>query len=146
MRIRGEELGLFLRGKSLPGLIIREISWSTSECAILLVVAGRGSDTAALLFWGTGYSIQDWRSGAAWHRVDVRMCRRSTEAEGNRNGSSRASPVQTSDIFSRLFQAGGRPCVFGLSRMVALSDSYASQISTGLQIVTNVYINVNVLT
>lgn len=137
----------FLRGKRMRGLTIRAILLSTSHCAVLLVVAGRGSDNAVLLLRGTGYSTQGWRSGSPLTPMDVRMCcdRRSIEAEGNRKILKSFSISNIWYLFC-LFKAGGRPYVFGLSRMVAPSDRYASQISTGLQIVTNVYINVNVLT
>lgn len=92
----------FLRGKGVRGLTIRAILLSTSHRAVLLVVAGRGSDSAVLLLGGTGYSVEGWRSGSPMTPMDVRMCcdRRSIEEEGNRNGSSRASPVQTFDICS----------------------------------------------
>lgn len=109
MLIGGATHGLFLRGKSLPRSTIRATLMSTFQCAILLVVAGRGSDTAVLLFWGTGCSVSPDAPVPHWHRVDVRMCsdRRSTEAGGNRNGSSRASPVQTFDICSVYFRLEG---------------------------------------
>lgn len=82
-----------------------------------------------------------WRSGSTLTAMDVRMC---CDTKPQRILKSFSS----SNIWHLfcLFKAEGRPRVVGLRRILALNDRYASQISTGLQIVTNVYINVNVLT